>query len=201
MDFKYIFSPLDINNINKSYKMVKADAIEPKTWMEFVKEVRDKNPGMALKDILRLASKLRGKSSSGKSSSGKSSSGNSSSSKSSSGNSGKKQKKRGGTMIFPILGGAPQDIQPPAEEGQVAAPVAAPVAAEEGQVAAPVAEQVEAPVAAPVAAAPSIPEDTDVTGGRGRKSNKSQKKSRKSKKSQKKSRKSKSKSKKTKRRH
>lgn len=136
--------------------MVKADATEPKTWMEFVKEVRDKNPGMALKDILRLASKLRGKSSSGNS-----------------GKSGKKQKKRGG-MILPILGGATGDIPHPAAEGPVAAVAAeGPVAAEaEGQVA-----------AAP--AVPLETQEVLSEGGRKskkrRKSNKSQKKSRKSK--------------------
>jgi hypothetical protein len=92
--------------------MVKADATPKKTWMDFVKEVRDNNPGMALKDILRLASKLRGKSSSGKSSSGKSSSGKSSS--------GKNHKKRGG-MLLPILGGGEGEegvVEPTAEEGQ-----------------------------------------------------------------------------------
>ena len=77
--------------------MVKADAT-PKTWMEFVKEVRDKNPGMALKDVLRLASKLRGKSSSGKSQK-------------------QKQKKRGG-MLLPMLGGADEDANSTEEEGQ-----------------------------------------------------------------------------------
>ncbi len=104
--------------------MVKADAAEPKTWMEFVKEVRDKNPGMALKDILRLASKLRGKSSSGKSSSSNS-------------QSGKKQKKRGG-MILPILGGAPGDIAHP-----VAPAVAAPAVAAETKVLQPIPEDDE----------------------------------------------------------
>jgi hypothetical protein len=102
--------------------MVKADATPKKTWMDFVKEVRDNNPGMALKDILRLASKLRGKSSSGKSSSGKTSSGKSSSGKSSSGksSSGKNHKKRGG-MLLPILGGGEGEegvVEPTAEEGQ-----------------------------------------------------------------------------------
>jgi hypothetical protein len=53
--------------------------------MALVKKVRDENPGMSLKDVLRLASKMRGKSSSGKSSSEK------------------KHKKRGGMAM---LGGA-----------------------------------------------------------------------------------------------
>jgi hypothetical protein len=137
--------------------MVKADAAEPKTWMEFVKEVRDKNPGMALKDILRLASKLRGKSSSGKSSSGKSSSGNS----------GKKQKKRGG-MLLPMLGG---------EGGEAAAVAVAP------KVVAP--EVVAGPAPAAVAAKlNTIPEGDENQDG-GRKSKKRSKKSKKSRKSKK----------------
>ena len=161
MDFKYIFSPLDINNINKSYKMVKADAIEPKTWMEFVKEVRDKNPGMALKDILRLASKLRGKSSSGNS--GKSSSGNS--------QSGKKQKKRGG-MLLPMLGGEAGSGEAPAPEVEAPAKVEAPAP-----------EQVKVAAPAVVEKLPPIPEGDENNWKGGRKSKKRSKKSNKSRKS------------------
>jgi hypothetical protein len=61
-------------------------AKKPNEWMALVKKVRNENPGMALKDVLRLASKMRGKSSSGKSSSGK------------------RKQKRGG-MLLPMLGG------------------------------------------------------------------------------------------------
>ena len=60
--------------------MVKAS--EPNEWMALVRKTRDENPGMALKDVLRLASKKRGKSSSEK-----------------------KHKKRGGMGMIPMLGG------------------------------------------------------------------------------------------------
>ena len=138
--------------------MVKADAT-PKTWMEFVKEVRDKNPGMALKDILRLASKLRGKSSSGNSQSGKSSSG-------------KKQKKRGG-MLLPMLGGeAAGSGEAPAPEVEAPAKVEAPAP-----------EQVKVAAPAVVEKLPPIPEGDENNWKGGRKSKKRSKKSNKSRKS------------------
>jgi hypothetical protein len=37
-----------------------AKAKEPNEWMDLVRDTREKNPGMCLKDVLRLASKKRG---------------------------------------------------------------------------------------------------------------------------------------------
>jgi len=187
MDFKYIFSPLDINNINKSYKMVNADATPKKTWMEFVKDVRNNNPGMALKDVLRLASKLRGKSSSGNS--GKSSSGKSSSGKSQK----QKQKKRGG-MLLPMLGGATVDAPVGAPVDNAAKLTVAPEVVAGTPPVAPAPAVTPAPVAPVAAKLETIPEGDENNLKGGRKSKKLSKKS-------KKSRKSKSRSKKSKRRH
>ena len=178
--------------------MVNADATPKKTWMEFVKDVRNNNPGMALKDVLRLASKLRGKSSSGNS--GKSSSGKSSSGKSQK----QKQKKRGG-MLLPMLGGATVDapVGAPVDNAakltvapEVVAgtpPVAPEVVAGTPPVA-PAPAVTPAPVAPVAAKLETIPEGDENNLKGGRKSKKLSKKS-------KKSRKSKSRSKKSKRRH
>jgi hypothetical protein len=73
-------------------------AKKPNEWMALVKKVRNENPGMALKDVLRLASKMRGKSSSEK-----------------------KHKKRGG-MVLPMLGGDTEGTEGTERAAEVAKP-------------------------------------------------------------------------------
>ena len=74
-----------------------AKAKEPNEWMDLVRDTREKNPGMCLKDVLRLASKKRGD-----------------------------KKKRGG-VILPLFGGdEPVTAAPAAPAPRVAAPAPAP---------------------------------------------------------------------------
>jgi hypothetical protein len=111
--------------------MVKTNDKKPNAWMDLVKQMRDENPGMALKDVLRLASKKRGNNKS-------------------TGD----RKKRGGVLpILPMLGGEggsvpdgpmfnnpdnifrpPAAAVPPAAAGQNAADVPPAAAGQNGEV-------------------------------------------------------------------